>query len=214
MKNKLPYAIALIFTLVCWLAGTSELCLGGGLKFYEFAMRNHPSSENFIAATSDTDVIARIEAQLALPENERYLHIHGLIDTGNAGYNYDWSWHFTENLWDIVEISIEICDGSPSYVEANLWYWLTYVEYFCPWSSYVLQEVPGYICGDANNDEVVNLSDILYLIDFIYASPPGMSPQPMDAGDANADGSINLLDILYFIHYLYGSPPGPEPLCP
>ncbi|MBN2227604.1 MAG: VCBS repeat-containing protein [candidate division Zixibacteria bacterium] len=71
-----------------------------------------------------------------------------------------------------------------------------------------------YMCGDANADEAVNLLDILYVIDYLYGSPAGPAPNPLDAGDANADGAVNLLDILYVIDYLYGSPPGPEPLCP
>ncbi|UCD29925.1 MAG: VCBS repeat-containing protein [Planctomycetota bacterium] len=74
---------------------------------------------------------------------------------------------------------------------------------------------PGeYVCGDANNDDNINLLDILYLIDFLYGNPLGPPPDPMEAGDANADGNVNLLDILYLIDFLYGSPQGPDPLCP
>ena len=184
------------------------------MRYFEFVMRGHPASEHFVAATADMAVIAMLEQQLILPEDERYLHIHGLIDTGNAGYNYDWSWHFIESGWDMAEISMELCDGVPSYVEDNLWYWLLYVEYFCPWVSYVLQEIDGFLCGDVNNDETVDLLDILYLIDYVYSIPPGPLPQPEASGDVNADGNINLLDILYLIEYLYGLPPGPEPTCP
>ncbi len=70
-----------------------------------------------------------------------------------------------------------------------------------------------YICGDANNDEAVNLIDILYLIEYKYGDPPGPAPDPFEAGDADADGSINLIDILYLIDYKYGDPAGPEPIC-
>ncbi|MBN2226211.1 MAG: PKD domain-containing protein [candidate division Zixibacteria bacterium] len=73
---------------------------------------------------------------------------------------------------------------------------------------------PAYMCGDANNDDAINLLDILHLISYIYGTPQGDPPDPMEAGDPNADGDINLLDILNLISYVYGSPPGPEPLCP
>ncbi|MBN2225800.1 MAG: VCBS repeat-containing protein [candidate division Zixibacteria bacterium] len=66
--------------------------------------------------------------------------------------------------------------------------------------------------GDANNDWSVNLLDLLFLIDYLYNSPPGPAPNPLKTGDADADCRINLLDILYLIDYLYGMPPGPEPL--
>ncbi|MBN2226700.1 MAG: PKD domain-containing protein [candidate division Zixibacteria bacterium] len=71
-----------------------------------------------------------------------------------------------------------------------------------------------YTCGDANNDDAVNLLDVLYIIDYLYGTPPGPAPDPRESGDANADGVINLLDILYEISYLYDTPPGPAPLCP
>jgi len=71
----------------------------------------------------------------------------------------------------------------------------------------------SYICGDANRDYNINLLDILYLIDYIYGSPPGPTPDPPESGDANGDDEINLLDILYLIDYIYGDPAGPPPIC-
>lgn len=71
----------------------------------------------------------------------------------------------------------------------------------------------AYVCGDCNRDGNVNLIDILYLVDHIYAVPPGAAPDPFEAGDADADGTLNLVDILYLIDYIYGNPRGPEPIC-
>lgn len=62
-----------------------------------------------------------------------------------------------------------------------------------------------FVCGDANNDSLVNLLDILYLIDHIYGNPPGAEPVPFEAGDVNFDGVLNLLDILLLIENIYGS---------
>ncbi len=67
-----------------------------------------------------------------------------------------------------------------------------------------------FICGDVNNDELVNLLDIVYIIEFLYSD--GISPVPYDSGDVNNSGSINLLDITYLIGYLYQG--GPDPDCP
>ena len=76
--------------------------------------------------------------------------------------------------------------------------------------------LPGvpYVCGDANGDENVNLLDVLHVISYLYGSPKGPAPDPLESGDANADENVNLLDVLYLIDYLYGSPLGPDPLCP
>ena len=85
----------------------------------------------------------------------------------------------------------------------------------CDWSPALTVDIAeAYLCGDANDDEAINLLDILYLISYIYGTPQGPSPNPMEAGDANADSDINLLDILYLIDHVYGSPPGPAPQCP
>ena len=55
--------------------------------------------------------------------------------------NTGWSWHFTGDV-ALAELSIELCDGRPSMVEADLGYWLRTVGSFCPWGSYVYAELP------------------------------------------------------------------------
>jgi hypothetical protein len=71
---------------------------------------------------------------------ERRLHISGVIASGNGGHNLRWSWHFVPEAWDLTEVSIGLCDGTPEMVERDLSYWLGRVQRFCPWQSYVLQE--------------------------------------------------------------------------
>lgn len=60
--------------------------------------------------------------------------------------------------------------------------------------------------GDANNDGVVNIVDISFLISFLYTGGP--APVALMAGDANSDNLINILDVTFLINYLYlGGPP-------
>jgi len=108
-----------------------------GPRAFLFGMKGLPDPEGqFVATTSDTAMIERLEAQLALPPSERYLHIHGHIERGNDG-NLGWHWHFVPDRWDAVEVSAEICDGTPADVENDLDYWVDQIGIFCPWSSYV-----------------------------------------------------------------------------
>lgn len=90
-------------------------------------------------ATTSSALIAAARAQLALPLEQRRLFPAGAIAAGNGGFNLNWGWHFTDI--SLVENAVEVCDGSPSMVQANLAYWLNTVRNFCPWSAYVDAEV-------------------------------------------------------------------------
>lgn len=97
-------------------------------------------NEHFVARTSDPVVIENAREQLSQPEDKRNLFISGKIARGRE-QNTRWNWHFVPDKWDLVETSIEVCDGRPSFVEQNLDYWVDEVGRFCPWSSRVLKEV-------------------------------------------------------------------------
>ena len=63
----------------------------------------------------------------------------------------------------------------------------------------------------------VNISDIAYLVTYLFGIPPG--PGPPCPAEANTNGdageNVNISDITYLIDYLFGIPPGPEPpVCP
>ncbi len=58
-----------------------------------------------------------------------------------------------------------------------------------------------FVCGDADGDEVVNLIDIGFIINYLYKSGP--VPNPGRKADVNKSGNINILDITYLIRYLF-----------
>jgi hypothetical protein len=70
-----------------------------------------------------------------------------------------------------------------------------------------------YLPGDANGDRAINVTDVVYLINYLFLVPPGPAPVPLEAGDANCDGVINVTDVVYLINYLFLIPPGPPPGC-
>ncbi|MFH2056623.1 MAG: S8 family serine peptidase [bacterium] len=63
------------------------------------------------------------------------------------------------------------------------------------------------ICGDANGDAIVNITDAVYLIQYIFSG--GSEPDPYEAGDVNCDGIVNITDAVYLISYIFsgGYPP-------
>lgn len=106
---------------------------------FEFRTRGYGPEEAFHARTSDPDVIAQVRAQLALPEEERMLFPIGDIARGDGGHNEPWDWHYTEFV--LTEMSIELCDGTPSMVDADIDYWVDTVGNYCPWGGYAWAEV-------------------------------------------------------------------------
>ncbi len=55
-------------------------------------------------------------------------------------------------------------------------------------------DVGIYVPGDANNDRVVDLKDVVFLLNFVLAEGP--PPAGETCGDSNRDGSTNLADIV------------------
>jgi len=64
-------------------------------------------------------------------------------------------------------------------------------------------------CGDANGDTSVNVSDAVYIINYVFSG--GGAPLPVLAcGDANTDGAVNVSDAVYLINFVFsgGTQPG------
>lgn len=97
------------------------------------------AAEEFRVSSTSAQFVAQARAQLALPVSERRLFVSGGLHSGNGGYNHGWGWHLRDTT--LAQASIELCDGRPSMVQANLGYWINTVKSFCPWTSYVHAEV-------------------------------------------------------------------------
>jgi hypothetical protein len=70
-----------------------------------------------------------------------------------------------------------------------------------------------FLCGDADGsggDPAVDIDDVVYLINYIFASGP--PPDPIEAGDVNCNGGdvpVDIDDVVYLINYVFAG--GPEP---
>jgi len=63
--------------------------------------------------------------------------------------------------------------------------------------------------GNPNGDCSINVSDIVFLVGYLYKSAP--APEPLERGDANCDGLVDIGDVIFLINYLYKG--GPSPSC-
>ena len=67
--------------------------------------------------------------------------------------------------------------------------------------------------GDANSDGLVNIADVVFIINYIFAGGP--RPQPIAlVGDADCSGFTNITDAVYLIQYIFASGPPPCNPCP
>lgn len=66
--------------------------------------------------------------------------VSGSLVSGSGGINSPWKWHLDASTVHVTDMAIELCDGRPSMVDADLAYWLNNVGQFCPWGARVLRE--------------------------------------------------------------------------
>ncbi len=66
------------------------------------------------------------------------------------------------------------------------------------------------LCGDANNDGILNISDAVYVINYVFI-PESPTPNPICTADVNGDGVINVSDAVYLINYVL-VPGAPTPV--
>ena len=74
---------------------------------------------------------------------------------------------------------------------------------------------PGQDCGccdtagDADNSGTLNVSDLTYLVNYLFKGGP--APSCKDEGDADGSGTLNVSDLTYLVNYLFKG--GPAPVC-
>lgn len=73
---------------------------------------------------------------------------------------------------------------------------------------------PVFIRGDANNDLVVDNSDPIAILDYVFLGT--FTPPCLAAADANDDGTVDGTDASVLLDYIWNNgpqPPAPFPSC-
>jgi hypothetical protein len=63
----------------------------------------------------------------------------------------------------------------------------------------------GFLAGDANADGSVDIADVFYLVNFLFAG----GAVPAGPTDVNDDHLLNVSDVFYLINYLFAGGPTP-----
>lgn len=64
-----------------------------------------------------------------------------------------------------------------------------------------------WVCGDADGSGGVDIDDVVYLINYIFAGGP--APAPVESGDVDCSGGVDIDDVVYLISFIFSG--GPEP---
>jgi len=149
-----------------------------------------------------------------------------------------WTWHYIESGWDYAFCEINPGDSwrelGMMTGQSGGWIQKTYdlseysgdtvqirFAFFSDddWAQFegwyiddveVIPHKPNFICGDCDGDGLVNSSDVVYLINYLFRKGP--APIPDESGNVNRDTVINAADVVYLIDYLFKG--GPPPYCP
>jgi hypothetical protein len=117
-----------------------------------------------------------------------YEQVEGLTDT---------SYRLSESLIPdtIYYFRVKADDGAPNGVTwADQGFWWFKAE--------------AYVYGDADGDDIVDLSDVVYLARYLFQE--GDPPVPLASGDPNDDCVVDIADIVYLLNYIFKE--GPQPL--
>lgn len=96
------------------------------------------SGERFVVHVEGASQIAALEARMASGVEGV---VNGDIEAGDGGFNRPWGWHMVPSTVHTTDAAIELCDGRPSLVEADLAYWLGTVKQYCPWGAKVVRRI-------------------------------------------------------------------------
>jgi len=126
---------------------------------------------------------------------------------------------FRDSLDSVIRDVTDLSEASyaldTSLAVDSVYYWRVATDGGGPWSRAFALYVSNFICGDIDNssDSTVDISDLVYLVDYMFTGGP---PPPVVEA-ANVDGlssggtPVDISDLVYLVEYMFSG--GPAPVC-
>ncbi|HRI70909.1 MAG TPA: hypothetical protein PK156_42035 [Polyangium sp.] len=76
------------------------------------------------------------EAKMLLAAGQQKVPVFNQVIDGRD-CDSDWTYHVDPNDVGFADVTIELCDGTPQYIEDNKAEWISTVKQYCPWSAKV-----------------------------------------------------------------------------
>lgn len=102
--------------------------------------------ESFRVWTTNPETIQQLKALKAGTSSAHIPNGRIVRGPGKVGYNKPWSWHLDPQDIQMAEVTTEVCDGRPSYINQQLDEFVDNVKRYCPWSA---QLVSLYVIAGA-----------------------------------------------------------------
>jgi hypothetical protein len=106
------------------------------------------NGERFVVRASDPATNRALDGRL---RSGKPGIIIGTVAKGDGAFNAPWRWHLVPETVNVADVSIELCDGLPSHVEADVDAWMTSVKSFCPWGAVVASRRPYVPAGGSTS---------------------------------------------------------------
>jgi hypothetical protein len=113
--------------------GSAAPSAGGDGVIVTFAVAGGERFKVLLTDPADIDIANRLVAGEDAPSIP-----NGLV-VRETGVNEGWSWSLDPNDFEFAEVTIEVCDGIPSDVEAGL----VTSDRYCPWSALIADIQPA-----------------------------------------------------------------------
>lgn len=155
--------------------------------------------------------------------------VYDLLDDGDYlvgghvwGHNSDFNstdfWSGIDYIWDVF------WDFDPRPGDPDIDFCRTIYDFLHGWRSkgypidgrltdiFEAHNVAVFVPGDADGNGIVNVSDAVYLIAYVFGGGPPPQPVP-GGGDADGNCSVNISDATYVIDYVFYGGSYPLPGC-
>lgn len=70
----------------------------------------------------------------------------------------------------------------------------------------------SYTCGDVDGNNQIDITDAVFLVNYIFAS--GAPPDPLERGDVDCNNQVDITDAVYIVNYIFASGAVPCAACP
>lgn len=70
------------------------------------------------------------------------------------------------------------------------------------------QALPNYLPGDINSSGTISVSDVVFLINYIFSG--GQAPRVLASADTDCSHAISISDAVYLLRYIFAHGPSPH----